>query len=72
MNMSAPFGLSSEATRRIAPLSVQAFVADESGQDLIEYALLALVVSLVAVSALAGPATKVLGMLTTVTAAIKG
>jgi pilus assembly protein Flp/PilA len=46
------------------------FVREEQGQDLIEYALLAGLISLVCVLAITGVGTKVKGLFTAVEAAI--
>jgi pilus assembly protein Flp/PilA len=55
---------------RTVRLFVKNFALDESGQDLIEYALMALLVSLAAVSALSGLAIKLLGLYAFITAAV--
>ena len=54
-----------EATDRKAalPLLVQDFLADESGQDLIEYGLVAVLVSLCAIISMQGVATKISALL---------
>jgi pilus assembly protein Flp/PilA len=49
---------------------VKNFVNDESGQDLIEYALIAAVISLGAVVALKGLATEISAIFTSVTSTL--
>ena len=51
---------------KIMKLAVQNFVSDESGQDLIEYALIASLVGLVAVTALGTLATAINGVFTSI------
>ena len=51
----------------IMKLAVKNFVADESGQDLIEYALIASLIGLAAVTALSGLATKIVGVFNGIT-----
>ena len=49
---------------------VQAFVADESGQDLIEYALVAALIGLASVATLKTVATAVSGLYGSITTAL--
>jgi pilus assembly protein Flp/PilA len=51
---------------------VKNFVNDESGQDLIEYALIAAVISLGAVVALKGLATEISSIFSSVTTTLSG
>jgi pilus assembly protein Flp/PilA len=61
-----------EATMKLMKLAVKNFVSDESGQDLIEYALIASLVGLVAVTALGTLATAISGAFTGIAGKITG
>jgi pilus assembly protein Flp/PilA len=61
-----------EMTMKSFKLILTNFVNDESGQDLIEYALVAAVVSLGAVASLQPLATEVSAVFTSVTATLTG
>lgn len=52
--------------------TVNAFLADESGQDLIEYSLVAALLSCAAIATLNTAATAIKGVFTTVTTELNG
>lgn len=55
----------------IMKLAVKNFVSDESGQDLIEYALIASAVGLIAVAAMASLSTAITGAFGKVTTSLQ-
>ncbi len=55
---------------RTVKLAAKNLITDESGQDLIEYALIASLVSLTAISALGGLALKITALYAVITAGV--
>ena len=60
-----------ESTMEIMKLAVKNFVSDESGQDLIEYALIASAVGLIAVAAMASLSGAISGAFAKVTTSLQ-